>query len=254
MSSQCPDAFNGGIHQVIVKDNVDLVSDVSVQASDAPARILPDHEAPPKSEAKMCLQSSSHKSEDPAVKASKKSKKDPRAPKGVKSSYNFFYEEVKAKVKHELDLAGLTLTDLNKEVGRRWRELPAMERSKFEALSSLDKERYDAEKNKYDKTFLKEVSGHGPLTVLKSRLKAVKKDTNVSMKAKSTYLFFSEEMRLQISLENPGLKSSVVGRKLWRRWKEADDKELERYMEMANADQERSRVIGDISLQRRGGR
>ena len=59
----------------------------------------------------------------------------------------------------------------------------------------------------------------------------------------SAFVFFSDEMRPRISLENPGLKSSAVGRELWKLWKETDPTELEKYNDLASKDQDRKEIL-----------
>ena len=178
---------------------------------------------------------SSTKYDGKPTRALKKTKRDPRAPRGAKSSYNFFSDQIREKVK--VEMPELAPKDVHKEVGSRWREISAQEKSKFEAMATIDKERYDAEKAEYDRVAILLPASDLDLQSDSGSTDVVKR----SQKAKSAYQFFSDEMRPRISLENPGLKCSAVGRELWRQWKETEPIELDKYNEMAIEDMDRLR-------------
>ena len=83
----------------------------------------------------------------PKTKGSKKKKeKDPNAPKRSKSSYLYFCEEVRAGLRQENP--GLSLTELSRELGRRWGEV--RDRTKYEAMAREDRARYAGEKEEYE--------------------------------------------------------------------------------------------------------
>lgn len=86
-------------------------------------------------------------------RASKESKprktKDPNAPKRPTSAFLYFSKDMRATIKEENpELDG---KDVQKEVGRVWKEDYADEkkRAKWVALAAKDKERYEAEKAEY---------------------------------------------------------------------------------------------------------
>ena len=56
--------------------------------------------------------------------------KDPSAPKPPLNSYMEFAKEERPRVL--LDLGNLSTTEVGKEIGVRWRELPKEERQKFD--------------------------------------------------------------------------------------------------------------------------
>lgn len=73
-------------------------------------------------------------------KATKKAKKDPNAPKRGQTSFMFFSNEVRAKVKQENP--DLTFGELGKKIGEMFKALTPQEKEKYEKLASKDKQRY----------------------------------------------------------------------------------------------------------------
>lgn len=71
--------------------------------------------------------------------------KDPNAPKRAKSSYMFFtdYMRTKIRAKYPNDSMG----EVSKKLGKMWNSLTPKEKSKFEKMASKDKVRYQNEKN-----------------------------------------------------------------------------------------------------------
>ena len=64
----------------------------------------------------------------------KKKEKDPNAPKRSKSSYLYFCEDVRAGLRQENP--ALSLTDLSREMGRRWKLLE--DKTKYEVLAEVE--------------------------------------------------------------------------------------------------------------------
>jgi len=73
-------------------------------------------------------------------KALKKKLKDPNAPKRSLSSFFFFGNEQRAQIKEENPDFGVT--DVAKEIGKRWADLDPSLKAKFEKLAEDDKARY----------------------------------------------------------------------------------------------------------------
>ena len=86
---------------------------------------------------------------DKKDKKTKKAKKDPNAPKRAMSSFMFYYNEVRGHVSSQNP--SMKLTDVSKEIGRRWKEMDSSEKLKYETLAADDKERYKREKSDFDK-------------------------------------------------------------------------------------------------------
>jgi len=76
-----------------------------------------------------------------------KKKKDVNAPKRNLSAYFLFCAEERPKVK-QTD-SNLSLGDTAKELGRRWAQVDAATKTRFEKLAQKDKERYEKEKAVY---------------------------------------------------------------------------------------------------------
>ena len=66
--------------------------------------------------------------------------KDPNAPKRNLTPYFLFTNEERAKVKEANPDFGVT--DVAKELGRRWSEMDAIAKSKYEKMAEADKLRY----------------------------------------------------------------------------------------------------------------
>ena len=88
--------------------------------------------------------------------ARKKKKKDPNAPKAAKSSYIIFFTEYRNQLK--VEKPELSVTEMAKEGGRKWKELSPSQKSKFEKKAADDKIRYEREKQAYE-------SGSGVQTI-----------------------------------------------------------------------------------------
>ncbi|KAK7097279.1 high mobility group-T protein-like [Littorina saxatilis] len=67
--------------------------------------------------------------------------KDPNAPKRSLSAFFFYCADARPGLLE--DQPGMSVSEVAKELGKRWENLP--ERPKFEALAAKDKERYEKE-------------------------------------------------------------------------------------------------------------
>merc|ERR1711915_706907 len=85
---------------------------------------------------------------------SKKKVKDPNAPKGAISAFFFYSNEERPKIK--LANPEFGITDIAKEIGRRWADIDASNKSKFEKMAEDDKIRYEKEKRAYEERKKKE--------------------------------------------------------------------------------------------------
>ena len=84
------------------------------------------------------------------VKSTKKkrSKKSPDAPKQPLTSYLEFAKIERAAILN--DGGNLSLTDVGKELGRRWKNLPASEKAPFEEKSRANREQYAQALHEYN--------------------------------------------------------------------------------------------------------
>ena len=142
----------------------------------------------------------------------KKKEKDPNAPKRSKSSYLYFCEDVRAGLRQENP--ALSLTEMSKELGRRWKEMA--DKTKYEILAEEDRARYTEEKVEYEKT-----------------------NPSPPKKAKTSFIFFCNELRGQVAQENPDMKVTDIGAELGRRWNAMTEGEKQKYQQMAAEDRKR---------------
>jgi HMG (high mobility group) box len=73
----------------------------------------------------------------------KKVKKDPNAPKRAMTSFFFFSNEVRSKIKQENP--DLSFGELGKKIGEMFRELSPADKEKYEKLATNDTLRYKKE-------------------------------------------------------------------------------------------------------------
>lgn len=76
-----------------------------------------------------------------------KPKKDPLAPKGPLVSFMVYSLEVRPKI--HADDPSLTMTDVSRQIGQRWKELSPEEREPYEESARRDRERYGREMKIY---------------------------------------------------------------------------------------------------------
>lgn len=79
----------------------------------------------------------------PATKEKGKKKKDPNEPKRGMSSFMYFSNEVRPKIKKEHP--EMSFGELGKKIGEMFRELSPEEKLKYEEMAKKDKARYQRE-------------------------------------------------------------------------------------------------------------
>jgi len=80
-------------------------------------------------------------------KRKRKKAKDPNAPKRALSAFFWFCNDERPKVKEIMPEAGVG--EVAKELGRRWNNISADLKHKYEALATKDKARYEKEMKNY---------------------------------------------------------------------------------------------------------
>ena len=78
----------------------------------------------------------------------KTKKKDPKDPQNAKSAYIFYVNELRGKLK--IEQPALSVTEVAKEAGRRWKQLSSSAKVKYEKMAADDKLRYEREKYNFD--------------------------------------------------------------------------------------------------------
>ncbi|XP_015794878.1 non-histone chromosomal protein 6-like [Tetranychus urticae] len=76
-----------------------------------------------------------------------KVKKDPNAPKRPLSAFFWFSKEFRSKIKSEISDGGVT--EVAKELGKRWAKMDEKAKAKYVSLADKDKERYERESAGY---------------------------------------------------------------------------------------------------------
>lgn len=82
------------------------------------------------------------------VKRCLKSKKDPNAPKGIRSAYMLWCEANRTAVQEQHPT--FKMTDIAKELGNLWKTVEDEVKAEFQEKSAADKERYAQEKEAYE--------------------------------------------------------------------------------------------------------
>ena len=79
-----------------------------------------------------------------------KAKKDPNRPKRPGSAYAFFSSEYREGYKKKTKGAKINFTEMNKTIGAAWGKLNDTQKKKYNDLAEKDRERYNAEMEKYN--------------------------------------------------------------------------------------------------------
>jgi HMG (high mobility group) box len=148
---------------------------------------------------------------------STKTKKDPNAPK-KRSAYNFFCMDERAKVKAEFP--DMISTDIQGELGKRWKALDEDDALEYHTKAAADKEKYEEDMKTY-------VSSDGEKPEKKSK---AKKDPNAPKK-RTAYNLFCKDERENIKAEFPTMPNSEVLAELGARWKDLADENPDKVKE-----------------------
>ena len=156
----------------------------------------------------LWMDSSTQKQVKSLLSRASRPPKDPNAPKRGKSSYLYFCEANRAKVKKSLG-TDAKATDVTRQLGVLWNELKNDKKQEkklkeYVVLAAADKERYQKEKESYvppDNGSLQAAKKKGP------------------KRAKSAYLYFCSALRPTVKKDlGEGSKATDVTRELGARW------------------------------------
>ncbi|KAL7567414.1 hypothetical protein ACA910_021377 [Epithemia clementina (nom. ined.)] len=175
----------------------------------------------------------------------KKNKKDPNAPKRGKSSYFYFADAMRDKVKE--DNPDASFSELGKLLGAEWKKLSSQEKAKYEKLADTDKQRYKKEMEGYTKPPSSSNNGSGSPSKT-NKAKKPPKDPNAPKRAQNAFMYFSQEMRPKLKQEDPDMAMTDVGKKLGQLFRELSASEKEKYERKAENDKERyKKELGDYN-------
>ena len=184
-------------------------------------------------------------------KGSKKSDKDPNAPKRNKTAYIYFCSDKRAEAKSELG-DDAKATEVTALLGKMWKELKedddrSEELEKYTKMAVDDKARYQDEIKMYTPSSDEE-------TAPKKGSKK-KSDPNAPKRGKTAYIYFCSDKRAEAKEElGDDAKATEVTAllgKMWKELKEDEDRseELEKYTKMAADDKARyeneTKKVGD---------
>jgi arsenate reductase-like glutaredoxin family protein len=132
---------------------------------------------------------------------------------------------------------GLSMGELSKIIGEKWRNLSETERTRYEELSREDRERFHTELS----AALTALNG-APLPEL--RAKRQPKKVTVARKlgvkgALTAYIFFSMEVKDQLRRKYPDAPMTEIVRKTAQKWKRLSTAKRSKYQRLADEDKAR---------------
>jgi len=164
-------------------------------------------------------------------KPTKRAKKDPNAPKRAKSSYMYFMEVNRERIKNENP--GASFGEIGKLVGAQWKAMSDNEKKKYEDMANTDKTRYKNEMQDYTP------SAAASSSTKKSPKGKKKKDPNAPKRGMSAFMLFSNEIRSKVKQENPELTFGELGKKIGELFKALGSDERAKYDKMAQDEKAR---------------
>lgn len=159
------------------------------------------------------------------AKKTKKEKKPENFPKKALSSYFFFLNDQREKIKAENP--DTKTTEIAHLVGKMWAEASDVVKAKYKKLADADKERYDRELSEYKK--------NGGADFKRGGNKKKTKDKDAPKRSISAYIFFSNDFRTK----HPELSVTELSKAAGAAWKGLSDEMKKPYEAMALKDKER---------------
>lgn len=145
------------------------------------------------------------------------------------SSYSYFMKEQYKITKAEMKKDNPTLSEVSKEVSKKWSKLDNKGKKKYEILSKEDKKRYHNEKIDIDN----------------------KMDVNIINKPKrpqSAFFFFLADVRPEIKKESPGIKTVDIAKEGKIRWNKLKTNTKNKYNKISQLDKDRYAKEKEIYL------
>jgi len=132
-------------------------------------------------------------------------------PKRGMPAFMCFSNEKRSLIKQQNP--NMKFVDVAKLLGNMWKKLSSDEKQIYFEISRKDHIRYNEEKQIYEKNKPPKIK-----------------------RAKSPYIFFTLEKREDIKSENQDLSFGEITRKLAELWKNMDENQKQKYVEMSNED------------------
>lgn len=161
------------------------------------------------------------------IKLGNKPPKDPNAPKKAGSAYNFFCKKNREQVK--IDFPDILPKNIISQLAGMWKELKDTDPEavkEYERLAAEDKQRYKDQVEKY-------VPDPNAIKVPKTK---AKKDPSAPKSQRTAYVLYCNDHRANVKAENPEISFMEVNKILGAMWKNADDKEKEKYKKLSEQD------------------
>lgn len=140
-------------------------------------------------------------------------RRDPRAPKGPKSGFQFLLDYKKDDMLAENP--NMTYNAISQEIGRQWRGMSDIDRIPWNDMAFADKVRYQEDMLNYSPP-----KYGGKLSKQKRWINEVlKKDPNAPKVAKGAYTFFSSSKREEVQRMYPDMVFGDIMKKVGASWK-----------------------------------
>jgi hypothetical protein len=189
------------------------------------------------------------------TKGKKRNRKPKDYPKGAKSAYIYYTNDMRPKVKEQHP--GSTFGELSKILGAMWKETSPEEREKYVAQGKEDKSRFDKEVVEYKKTH-PDKSNSSTSSSSSAKKKKPKKKRNVDpdapKKPPNSYFLFSHEYRpkMKAELEAKGDKTSV-NKALGQKWGAMSEEEKQPYIDKAKIAQAQHKIATEEYTKNKAG-
>mmetsp|Transcript_53254 Transcript_53254/g.159444 ORF Transcript_53254/g.159444 Transcript_53254/m.159444 type:complete len:425 (+) Transcript_53254:138-1412(+) len=136
-------------------------------------------------------------------------------------SHNVFYLKME-----DMKKSGVKVTNNSTHIAEMWKNLPDLERKKWDEIAKKDKVRFMAEKALYT----------GPWQVPSKRKK---KDPSAPKRPMSAFLFFSQGKRQELKEQNPDLKNTEISTRLGEMWKQLSDEDRQPFIDTEAREREK---------------
>lgn len=148
-----------------------------------------------------------------------------KGPKKARSAYVFYTIEKRPELKAKH--ADLDFGQLTQRVADGWNQLSEAQKAPYEAQAAADKTRFDGENKDFNEAHPE---------VARRRKKARK---NAPKKARSAYLYYTQEVRPTVSAANPGIGFGELTKLVAAQWAKLSDAQKKKYEKQATDDKKR---------------
>eukprot|EP01120_Amphizonella_sp_Union-15-10_P000520 TRINITY_DN10530_c0_g1_i2.p1 TRINITY_DN10530_c0_g1~~TRINITY_DN10530_c0_g1_i2.p1 ORF type:complete len:349 (-),score=101.95 TRINITY_DN10530_c0_g1_i2:6-1052(-) len=159
----------------------------------------------------------------------KRTPKKKKGPSKPKTPYNCWMQKTCQDFrKLHPDLA---FGDLSKVMGAHWKQLDEKAKQEFVEMSKIDKNRYQTEMA----SFVPPSDSDGEEPPKKKRKIKQKKDPNAPKRPLNAYMFYSQEMRPKVIVENPEMSKNQTNvlRLIGKEWKQLTELQKKPYVKQA---------------------